>query len=82
MANINITMPNAQLARIQAAFASLYGYRTTIAGSPNPETLTQFTQRIVREFVKGVVKAYEVRVAAETARTAAESAAEAEITLT
>ena len=82
MATISITVPNAQVNRVQAAFASAYGYETTVNGSPNPETLVQFTQRKIREFIKGVVKGHEAVSAGEAARVAAAAAAESEITLT
>ena len=45
----------------------------------NPETLFQFANRIVRQFLSENVKAHEVRVAKEAAASAASAAANIEI---
>jgi len=45
----------------------------------NPETLFQFANRIVRQFLSENVKAYEVRVAKEAAAAAAAAASNIEI---
>ena len=45
----------------------------------NPETVFQFANRIVRQFLSENVKAYEVRVAKESAAAAAAAAANVEI---
>lgn len=82
MATLSVTIPNAQVTRINNAFGAAYGYQATINGSPNPESLTQFATRKVREFIKDVVKGQEAVAAAEAARVAALAAAESEITLT
>jgi hypothetical protein len=82
MATLSITIPDAVVPRVRAAFAAQYDYRPVVDGQPNPETLAQFTARKIREYVKGVVKAAESLAAAETARRAAADRVESEITLT
>lgn len=77
MANITLTIPDAQLARVVSAFSIAYGYQDTIPGAtpadppvPNPETRAQFMRRHIMEFVRNTVQAVEANVAAEAARTA------------
>jgi hypothetical protein len=65
------------LSRINDGFAAAYGYQPTINGSPNPETKAEFSRRMVREYIKGVVKGQEVEAARKTAE-----AGVTEITLT
>lgn len=82
MAIVSITIPNGVVARVQGAFGAAYGYQATIGGAPNPETLTNFTQRKVREFIVGIVVSQEAVAAAETARVAAIAQANTDIVLT
>ena len=89
MAQLIITVPDAQVARVLAAFAAQYGYQDTVPGAnpgdppvANPETRVQFTRRMLRRFVMEVVRANEVVAAIETARTDAAAKVDAEIALT
>lgn len=81
MATITITVPNPVVPRINDAFAATYQYQSEIDGAPNPETKSQFTQRMIRKYVKEIVKAHEAHAAGEAARLQAQDAAESEITL-
>ncbi len=71
MATLSITIPDDKLGRVRAAFGVAYGYQDTINGSPNPESLAQFTRRRVIEYIKDVVRAHEAQSAADAARIAA-----------
>lgn len=82
MAVISITVPDGVINRVRQAFRAAYNYQDTINGQPNPESLNQFVQRKIREYVKEVVKSQEAPAAAETARKAALDAIEAEIPIT
>lgn len=82
MAQITVTVPDAQAARVRDAFAVAYGWQPTIDGQPNPESKAQHAARRVREYVKDVVRSAEAQAAAEAARAAQAAAVESEITLT
>ncbi|HEX8158759.1 MAG TPA: hypothetical protein VF526_15345 [Solirubrobacteraceae bacterium] len=89
MAQITITVPNAVVARVQNAFAAAHGYSATVPDPasttggtlPNPETLPQFVQRMIRQHVQEVVRSQEAKAAGETARKAAEDKAGTEVVL-
>lgn len=70
MATISIDVPNEALPRVREAFLKTFGYSATLEdGSPNPETPTQFTRRMISQYVKEVTKTYEADLAANQART-------------
>lgn len=82
MAQLAITIPNAVVPRIRAAFAA-EGYSATLPdGSANPETIDQFVQRLTREWIRRKVAAYERHNAEATAGPAAEAQALTDIALT
>lgn len=59
MATVSIDIPNGSLSRVTTAYASVYGYQAIINGSPNPQTIGEFTrQQIIRQ-VKDIVKQFE-----------------------
>ena len=67
MATITVTIPDAVAVRVRDAFTTTYSYQTTIDGQPNPETPTQFVQRMVRDYVKQTLVNHEAQAAARTA---------------
>jgi len=76
MATISFDVPNAVLPRLADAFAATYGYQATLPdGTANPETKNQFAQRMVRQYARNVLAAYEATLAAETARASADTKA-------
>lgn len=82
MATLTITCPDAQAARVRDAFALVYHRPVLVDGQPNPESKTQFTLRMLREFVKNVVKQAEAPVAADAARATALAAVDNDVVLT
>lgn len=76
MAQLTITIPDDQVTRVFDAVAATYSYVPATDG-----TKAQFGRKVVMNFIKEIVKAYEATAAAEVARVAALNAAEAEITL-
>lgn len=94
MATITITIPNPLLNRVIDAYAYQHGYQDEIPSAsaepgpsqdiliPNPETKNQFVRRMLVRHVKQAVRAYEGRIAEDTARQEAHSKVEAEINLT
>lgn len=83
MATVTITVPNGVVARVQTAFGKLYNYQATLPnGQANPENITQFTQRMVRQYVLEVVKAAEANTAADAARQSAINQVSTDIVLT
>lgn len=88
MAQLTITVPDAQLQRVLDAFKAQYSYQATVPGPtpedppvPNPETVAQFVRRRLRVYVMDVVRAHESLKAAETARAAAANAVDSELAL-
>lgn len=81
MAQLTITIPDAQTARVFDAFAAAYGYQATIDGQPNPQTRAQFARQKVIEFIKNTVKAQEAQAAADSARSAAAANVESQVNL-
>lgn len=75
MATIPLVIPDAQLSRVVDAFASEYGW-TQESGL----TKAQFAKKQIVEYTKGVVRAYEIRLAERTARETAEATAPPDIT--
>jgi len=70
MANLTVTVPDAMLPRVTAAFKAQYNYQATLPdGTANPETEAQFMRRMVKEYIKQVLVAHEAVTAAEDART-------------
>lgn len=63
MATISITIPDDKASDIRDALCSTYGW-TTESGL----TKTQFSKKVVAEFVKGVYQNYTIDQAAEQAR--------------
>jgi hypothetical protein len=88
MAQISFTIADDKVQRMRAAFAARYGYRAKVfdpatgAEIDNPESRADFARRMIREFVKGVIRDHERREAAEAAANAAGAAVETEIELT
>jgi hypothetical protein len=70
MATLSLDIPNAQVARINAAFAHTYGGEATPA----------FSKACIINFIKKSVREYEAEMAVIAARTNANAAAEPDIT--
>lgn len=63
-------------------FCAYHGYLATLTnGEPNPETKTQFKQRMVIKFFKESIKAYRATTAAEVARQSAVDLVESDMVL-
>ena len=76
MATISTTIPDEYLPRVIEALAGNYGYETNIKDAegntiPNPETKAQFAKRMMAQWVKQNISAWESNEAAQVARTAA-----------
>lgn len=69
MADITITIPNAQLTRIVDGICNAYNYAQAIEGVQNPPTKNQFAKTMIIDFVKQTVRNQEGNIAAQTART-------------
>lgn len=85
MAQLTITVPDAQIQRLLTAFKGAYGYEDFLPGAtpiPNPETPVQFTRRMIRVYMMDVLRAFEATQAAEAARLAAAAAVDSEVTMT
>lgn len=90
MANITITIPDAQLTRVVDGIAGQNNYQATIpdpanpTGPPiaNPETKNQFVKRMMIKWAKESVKAWEATQAANVARDTAATSVETTVTLT
>lgn len=83
MATLSFSIPDVILPEAIEAFCNSYGYHATIPDPdhpgqtiPNPVTPGQFTQQCIINYGKEVVKGYQARVAAETARTTAANTAQ------
>lgn len=72
MTTLTLTIPDAQTARVVAAFEKAYSYQPFLADgiTPNPETKAQFMRRMIMQFIRDTVQAVEASTAAETARAA------------
>lgn len=83
MATIRLQMPDAWVPRVVAAFCGTFGYEAVLEdGKPNPETKGNFAERQMREWVKGVVMAWEGQIAAQAAATDAQRVVERNLTIT
>jgi hypothetical protein len=83
MAQVVITIPDAQVTRVNDAFAAVYGYQATLPnGDPNPQTKAQFAKARTIDYIKDVVKSYEAQRDAEVARQAAIDSVDAGVTPT
>ena len=96
MAQYCIEIPDAHIDRVISGVANQYGYQVTVNNPdfneredegeenprsiPNPETIGEFVNRIVRDFLVNNVKAWESKQAAEMARVAAIEAVDIDIT--
>lgn len=60
MATVTLSIPDAALPRVIAAFVGRYNWPTTIDGVPNPETQAQFAKRMVAEFIRHTVRDWEL----------------------
>ena len=85
-ATLSVTIPDAQATRVVNGMAGQYGYEdflvnaeTGQADIPNPESKQAFVKRMVKEFIKNSVVAYEASQAGETAREAAKATAKSEV---
>jgi hypothetical protein len=65
-AEIKITIPDHRIGDIQDAVASVYKYEAIIDGNPNPETKAEFTNRILKKFLKDVYVTYKIKAIATT----------------
>lgn len=72
MATTTLTIPDAQLQRVEDAFNATYSWRPG-----QGETQAEHLKRRMKEYVLGVVAAYESAAAAESARVAAAASANA-----
>lgn len=79
MATITITIPDPVAQRVITAVSEYFGYAAQIpdpatGGSiPNPETRAQFSQRMIRDYLKTIVKNYEAGIAAGASQTKTEN---------
>lgn len=96
MAQYCINIPDEHIDRVISGVANQYGYQDTIDNPdfnelqdegednprllPNPETVGQFVNGVVRDFLINNVKAWESKQAAEVARVAAIEAVDIDIT--
>ncbi|MDO8614612.1 MAG: hypothetical protein Q7T33_02610 [Dehalococcoidia bacterium] len=78
MAQITVTIPDAQAVRVRDAVCTHYGYQATINGAPNPETKAQFVSRKVREFLVSIVRGEEVKAAVNTTSATTAAAVDAD----
>lgn len=88
MASRTFTIPDAILPRVINGVAYANGYLDNIPNPsnpaqtiPNPETKAEFFLRRTREYWKECVKAYETKLAIETARATIESTVNQDISL-
>lgn len=72
MADVTITIPDAEVTRVLTAFGNQLGYTGT-----NPqgqaETRAQFARRKLREYIVTIVKQHEGSVAERAARTTSDT---------
>ena len=96
MAQYCINIPDDHVDRVISGVANQHGYQATIQNPdfneleeeddnnprslPNPETIGQFVNKVVRDFLINNVKAWESKQAAEVARVAAIEAVDIDIT--
>lgn len=74
MANIQLTVPDAAIARIRDAFCAEFNYQATLEdGTPNPQNKTEFTRQQIIAYVRQVVKNNESNKQAGLARKAVEA---------
>ena len=75
MATITLTIPDAQLLRIQNALCALYGYQTKLPdGSANPVSQAAFSKQQIVNYIQQSVLAYEVPTTMQATQTAASQA--------
>ena len=88
MADITITIPNAQLTRVVNAVSTVNGYEPFLRDSdgaltiPNSETRTQFARRMIIEYAMNCVRQLESKTDAEASRQAAINKVNMEVTIT
>lgn len=86
MASVTINFADALAPRILDAFAAIYGWTATIETDEgtinNPETKGQFAKRMVQQYVRSVVRDYEMKGALAAAKNTTEQAIANEILLT
>jgi hypothetical protein len=83
MATVSITVPDAVLPRVVAAFAATFGYAATMPdGTANPETQNAFVKRKVAEYIKAIVVAHEANRDADAARAATLANSTSQLTIT
>lgn len=81
MATITINIADTDLTRVITAISGVFNYQPILTDTlgnktPNPETPAQFARRMIVTDVKSWVKTYESTQAAESARAAANTAAD------
>lgn len=81
MAEVTFVIPNGILDRVLDGVAYANNYQDTIGGEPNPESKPEFARRMIRNYIKDCVIAYEAAQAGDSAASAARVAAESEIAI-
>ena len=76
MAQMIIQIPDALVNRVIDAVASQYGYKSEVDG-----TKAAFAKKVVIDFIKGIVRAYETNRDSVAARDAAVEKVNSEVTL-
>lgn len=87
MATLAFEIPDAIAQRVIDGVAGQNEYRDTVEDSkgkviPNPESKNQFVKRMIREYIKGNVKAWETSQAIATARQGTSDRVDSEVTIT
>lgn len=84
MATITLTVPDAVVPRVRAAFTSHYGYTAELAAGTIPSDTTpgQYIEICLRRHIKQIVKLYETSQAAATAAATAETSVDTDIVIT
>ena len=85
MASITLTIPDPIAVRVLNGFAYSTGYQDTVfvdgVEEPNPESKINYSKRILGEWIKKQVVAYEVSAAVSTAASNTRATSESEITI-
>lgn len=82
MAQITLSVPDAQLNRVLNGFAAAQGYTGFLEDGVTPETRIQFLRRSLVRFVKQGAVASEANEAGSTAARNARDTAEAQLDIT
>lgn len=87
MAQITIDIPNAVALRVQGAICERFGYQATTTNpdgttSPNPETKTQFSKRMLAREVKAWVLEQELNTTVNNLRNTEYTKLDGELNIT